>query len=75
MDHMSDPAPEPTSDQEVHEPEHGAVDDWFGQRVDRDKELAEKLARETEDDDEASDRFEAEKEGHRPEDLPTEQRP
>jgi hypothetical protein len=66
---MNDP------DGTIHEPENSTVDDWMGQRVDRDTQLAEDLLEETGDPDEAAARFEEEKEGHRPEDLPTEQRP
>ena len=69
------PDPEPTEGEEVKEPEHGSEEQWLGQRIARDTELAERLAEETDDDAEASRRFEAEKEGHRPEDLPTEERP
>jgi len=78
MDEHPDPArpdPDRPEDAEVVEPEHGTEDDWFGQRVDRDTELAEDLAEETDDEADAARRFEAEKEGPRPEDLPTEERP
>jgi hypothetical protein len=63
------------SDAPIREPDNSTVDDWLGQRVDRDRELAEDLLAETGDPDEAAERFEEEKEGPRPEDLPTEQRP
>ncbi len=66
---MNDP------DGTIREPENSTVDDWMGQRVERDTELAEDLLEETGDPDEAAARFEEEKEGHRPEDLPTEARP
>ena len=59
----------------VEEPPNSTVDDWRGQKVERDTELAEELLRETGDPDEAAARFEEEKEGPRPEDLPTEERP
>jgi hypothetical protein len=59
---------------EIHEPPNSTVDDWRGQKVDRDTERAERLLRETGDPDEAARRFEEEKEGPRPEDLPTEER-
>lgn len=66
---MTDP------DGTIREPENSTVDDWMGQRVERDTELAEDLLEETGDADEAAKRFDEEKEGHRPEDLPTEERP
>ena len=59
----------------IEEPPNSTVDDWMGQKVERDTKLAEQLLEETGDPDEAARRFEEEKEGHRPEDLPTEQRP
>jgi len=62
-------------DTEVVEPDNSTVDDWLGQRVGRDTELAEKIAGETGDPEVASRRFEDEKEGSRPEDLPTKERP
>jgi len=62
-------------DGEIREPDNSTVDDWMGQRVDRDRDLAETLLRETGDANMAAARFEAEKEGPRPGDLPTEQRP
>jgi hypothetical protein len=65
----------PDPDGTIHEPENSTVDDWMGQRVERDAQLAEDLLEETGDADEAAERFEEEKEGHRPEDLPTEDRP
>lgn len=65
----------PDADGTIHEPENSTVDDWMGQRVERDTELAEDLLEETGDPEEAAKRFEEEKEGHRPEDLPTEERP
>jgi hypothetical protein len=59
---------------EIREPPNSTVDDWRGQKVERDTELAEDLLEETGDADEAARRFEQEKEGPRPEDLPTEER-
>ena len=59
----------------IEEPPNSTVDDWMGQKVERDTQLAEDLLAETGDPDEAAARFEEEKEGHRPEDLPTEERP
>lgn len=66
---------EKRNDGEVVEPENSTVDDWFGQRVDRDTELAEELAEESDSEAEASRRFDEQREGSRPEDLPTEERP
>jgi hypothetical protein len=63
------------SDPTIREPENSTVNDWMGQRVERDTELAEDLLEETGDSGEAAARFDKEKDGHRPEDLPTEQRP
>jgi hypothetical protein len=62
-------------DRIIREPQNSTVDDWTGQRIDRDTKLAEHLLAETGDPDEAAARFEEEKEGHRPEDLPTRERP
>lgn len=59
----------------IEEPDNAVETDWRGQRIDRDTELAERLAEETDDDAEASRRFEQEKEGPPPDDLPTEERP
>jgi hypothetical protein len=58
----------------IHEPENSTVDDWLGQKVERDRALAERLLSETGDFDEAKRRFEQEREGPRPESLPTEER-
>lgn len=59
----------------VQEPDNSTVDDWYGQRVDRDKEKAEQILDEEDGDEEAAARrFDDEAEGARPEDLPTEQR-
>ncbi|HET8929014.1 MAG TPA: hypothetical protein VFN21_00010 [Acidimicrobiales bacterium] len=68
-------APERVDPDEIDEVDPGGGNDSLGQRIDRDTELAEDLAEESEDQDEAARRFEREKEGARPEDLPTEQRP
>lgn len=58
----------------IREPPNSTVDDWRGQKVERDTKRAEALLEETGDPDEAARRFEEEKEGPRPEDLPTEAR-
>jgi hypothetical protein len=65
---------DPDEDVLVEEPENSTVDDWRGQRIERDTELAEQIAEETDDPDEASERFAEESEGPPPEDLPTEER-
>ncbi|MBA2497128.1 MAG: hypothetical protein H0V33_08565 [Acidimicrobiia bacterium] len=62
------------TDGEIREPDNSTVDDWLGQRVERDTERAEQIAEETSDPDDARARFEAGAEEHRPEDLPTEER-
>ena len=61
-------------DRVIEEPPNSTVDDWRGQKVERDTKLAEDLLKETGDPAEAERRFEEEKEGPRPEDLPTEER-
>lgn len=58
----------------IREPANSTVDDWLGQKVERDRALAERLLTETGDVDEAQRRFEREREGPRPESLPTEER-
>jgi hypothetical protein len=59
---------------EITEPENSTVDDWVGQRVQRDEERAEEIAAETSDPAEAERRFEEVNEDEREGDLPTEQR-
>jgi hypothetical protein len=59
---------------EITEPENSTVDDWMGQRVQRDEERAERIAAETNDEADAERRFEEVSEADRPGDLPTEQR-
>lgn len=59
---------------EITEPENSTVDDWMGQRVQRDEERAEQIAQETDDPAEAERRFEEVSEDERPGDLPTEER-
>jgi hypothetical protein len=58
----------------IREPDNSTVDDWLGQKVERDRALAERLLTETGDFEEAQRRFEQEREGPRPESLPTEER-
>jgi hypothetical protein len=61
-------------DEQITEPENATVDDWMGQRVQRDEERAEQIASETDDPAEAERRFDQVSEDSRPEDLPTEER-
>ncbi len=51
--------PEP----EVHEPDNSTVDDWFGQNVARDQEVADQATDEATDPDEAERRFDARADG------------
>ena len=37
------------ADEQITEPENSTVDDWMGQRVQRDEERAEQIAAETDD--------------------------
>lgn len=70
---------DPDPDTEAQEPENATVDDWFGQNVARDQEVADRAAAESDDDAEAeatfAERAEGERryaEGHpRPADEPT----
>lgn len=48
---------------EVREPENAKVDDWFGQDVARDEEVAERVARESDSEEEAEARFTEEAHG------------
>lgn len=48
---------------EVREPDNAKVDDWFGQDVARDEEVAERVARESDSEEEAEVRFEEEAHG------------
>jgi hypothetical protein len=55
---------ESSTEGEVREPENSTVDDWFGQNVARDQELADELVAEEDGDlDAAETRFEEEAEG------------
>jgi len=56
---------EPTEPEDgtVVEPENSTVDDWFGQNVARDQEVADEVAAETDDPQEAEQRFEQEADG------------
>ncbi len=56
---QSESGPEP----EVTEPENSTVDDWMGQSIERDTELAEELVEEEDTTEEAEARFEEEADG------------
>jgi hypothetical protein len=71
---MDDDTRDTEQDGTIREPDNSTVDDWFGQKVERDRALAERLLAETGDFDEARRRFELEREGPRAESLPTEER-
>jgi hypothetical protein len=59
----------------VEEPPDSTVDDWLGQQVDADAELADELLEETGGDaDEAERRFRQRSHEDRPDRLPTEER-
>ncbi|MGN6693535.1 MAG: hypothetical protein ACTHN0_05105 [Aquihabitans sp.] len=49
--------------EEIQEPENSTVDDWFGQNVARDQEVADRVAAESDSTEEAEERFEQEAEG------------
>ena len=52
------------ANEKIQEPENSTVDDWFGQNVARDQELADRLVAEEGGDQEAAEeRFEEEAEG------------
>ncbi len=61
-------------DNEIKEPPNSTVDDWLGQRVERDADNAERVLEETGDMEQAEEVFDQTAEKHRPEDLPTEER-
>jgi hypothetical protein len=50
-------------DETIQEPENSTVDDWFGQNVARDQDVADKVAAESDSEEEAEARFEEEAEG------------
>lgn len=62
---MSDPADNPAADEDgvIKEPENSTVDDWFGQNVARDQEVADEVAAEAGSEAEAEERFEQEAHG------------
>lgn len=51
------------AEKKITEPENSTVDDWFGQNVARDAELADQIAAEEPDEDAAQARFEEEAKG------------
>lgn len=57
---MAGPDPD---DATVREPDNSTVDDWFGQNVARDQEVADRVAAEEGDADDAERRFEREAHG------------
>jgi hypothetical protein len=58
------PQPDPQPERTRREPDNSTVDDWFGQSVERDAELADELVDEAGgDEDEARRRFEEEATG------------
>lgn len=52
-----------SGDDEVREPENSTVDDWFGQNVARDQEVADKVSAEADSPEEAEAAFEEQAEG------------
>ena len=71
----TEPQSQELDDGTIVEPPNSTVDDWRGQKVERDTERAEQALDEAGGDmDEAEQRFDEVKEGPRPEDLPTEER-
>jgi hypothetical protein len=74
---MSDHVPpgRGADDEAIEEPENSTVDDWLGQQVDADAELADELLEETGGDaEEAERRFRQRSHEDRPDRLPTEHR-
>jgi hypothetical protein len=51
------------ADDEITEPENSTVDDWFGQNVARDAELADEISAEEPDETSAERRYEREANG------------
>jgi len=56
-------APREQQDGTIEEPENSTVDDWFGQNVARDQEVADRAVAESDTAEEAEEQFEAEAEG------------
>jgi hypothetical protein len=54
---------EPESDGIIEEPPNSTVDDWFGQNVRRDQEVADRVSEEAASPEEAERRFEEEADG------------
>ncbi|NES98516.1 MAG: hypothetical protein F6K32_25735 [Desertifilum sp. SIO1I2] len=58
MDGVNEPRPDPQPHDPRREPENSTVDDWFGQSVERDAELADELLEASGgDEDAAAERF------------------
>lgn len=60
---MQDETSDTGTDGEVREPENATVDDWMGQDIARDEEVAEKAVAESDSMEEAEAKFEAEADG------------
>ena len=56
-------APGEQQDGTIEEPENSTVDDWFGQNVARDQEVADRVEAESDTPEEAEERFESEAQG------------
>ncbi len=52
-----------SGDEEIREPDNSTVDDWFGQNVARDQEVADQVSAEADSEDEAEEAFEDRAEG------------
>ena len=52
-----------SGDDTIREPENSTVDDWFGQNVARDQEVADKVSAEADSPEEAEAAFEEQAEG------------
>src|SRR4051812_41241935 len=63
MDAPREPQAVEHADGEIEEPENSTVDDWFGQNVERDAEVADRAAAEADSPEEAERIFDAEAEG------------
>lgn len=60
---MQDETSDTGTEGEVREPENSTVEDWMGQSIARDEEVAEKAVAESDSMEEAEARFEAEADG------------
>jgi hypothetical protein len=59
------PTDQDDADREIREPENSTVEDWMGQSIQRDTDLAEELVEETGSEEEAEQRFDEEADGER----------